>query len=156
MYLFDTDLYALGQHERIGLFRRVGAALDDGGLISNLQVWENVLLPAAYHRGRQAADIEADVLGLFQALGYGEEATRRLMACLPDELTTYEKRLAALARAMLMDPDVMAYDFLLSGLGRDEASRLLAQTARFHARRSDRLSVYVCPDDARPRASTPT
>lgn len=148
LWLLGHDLYGLNEAQRIGLFRRVGVVLEDGGLITNLKAWENILLPALYHHGKTAADVEPQVIALFQELYPGEPDLRRVMGRLPDQLSLYEKRLVALVRAFLLDPELMLYDFLLSGVDRDSASRLLAATERFHAARAGRVSVYVCGDDA--------
>lgn len=148
LWLLGEDLYGLNEAQRIALFRRVGVVLEDGGLITNLKAWENILLPSMYHHGKTAADVEPQVIALFQELYPGEPDLRRVMGKLPDQLSLYEKRLVALVRAFLLDPELMLYDFLVAGVDRDSAARLLAVTARFHAARPGRASVYLCGDDA--------
>jgi ABC-type transporter Mla maintaining outer membrane lipid asymmetry ATPase subunit MlaF len=148
LLLLGEDLYGLDEAQRIALFRRVGVVLEDGGLITNLKAWENVLLPSMYHHGKTAADVEPRVVALFQELYPGEQDLQRLMGKLPDQLTLYEKRLVALARAFLLDPELMLYDFLVAGVDRDSVTRLLTATERFHAARPGRVSVYLCGDDA--------
>jgi phospholipid/cholesterol/gamma-HCH transport system ATP-binding protein len=51
---FGEDLFAHEENERLALFRRIGVVPAHGGLISNLKAWENLLLPAWYHRGLTA------------------------------------------------------------------------------------------------------
>lgn len=146
--LLDQALFALSDDDRIALFRRVGAVPANGGLISNLKVWENILLPAAYHTGRTAVDAEAQIAGVFGQLGYANADIMSLMGKLPDELSTPERRLVALVRAMLTPADIMIYDDLFSGLTRDLATPLLKLTGDFHEARRGRTSLYLCPDDA--------
>jgi phospholipid/cholesterol/gamma-HCH transport system ATP-binding protein len=148
VFLLGEDLYAISDRDRIRLFRRIGVAPESGGLISNLKVWENILLPAWYHRGSTAAQVEARVVRTFRQMDFSEGGVRTLMGRLPDQLTVFERRLAVMLRAMLMEPDIMVYDFLFSGLDRDAAARLLGLTEQFHRDRAGRTSLYLCPDDA--------
>ena len=43
---FGEDLFAREEDERVALFQRIGVVPADGGMISNLKAWENLLLPA--------------------------------------------------------------------------------------------------------------
>lgn len=146
--LFGADLYAVPVKERVRLFRRVGVVPEDGGLIGNLKVWENILLPAWYHLGTTAEQAEAGVVTIYEQLGFGRDYVKQLMGRLPDQLSIYEKRVVALIRAMLTNAEIMIYDFLFSGLDRDVAARLYRVTERFHAERPGRISLYLCADDA--------
>src|SRR3989344_1622337 len=85
--LFDTDVYALAEPQRIGLYRRVGAVPEQGGLISNLKAWENILLPAWYHRKLDAVAAEPRVLALLREADPDIGDLRALMCKLPDRLT---------------------------------------------------------------------
>ena len=73
---------------------------------------------------------------------------RALMGKLPDRLTALERRLVALVRALLPEPELLVYDFLTSGLDAGAADRLLRLTQRLHGEKPGRVSVYLCPDDA--------
>jgi len=64
------------------------------------------------------------------------------------QLSLYERRVVALARAMLMEPDILIYDFTFAGLERDAAQQLMKLTGEFHGRKAGRVSLYLCPDDA--------
>jgi phospholipid/cholesterol/gamma-HCH transport system ATP-binding protein len=148
VYLLNEPVYRLPAQERLRLFRRVAIVPEGGGLISNLKVWENILLPRAYHAAFDDAEIETRILGLFREFGFGDQDTARLMGRLPDTLPAHEKRLIALARAMLTDADVVIYDYLFSGLERKVAMDLVALTGEFQRRKTGRASLHVCADDA--------
>jgi len=148
VYMVDNDIYALAPDARIPFFRRIGMVPESGGLISNLKAWENLILPSWYHGTRPPADAEGEVLALFREAGFSEEQVQTLMRKRPDELTKYEKRLVAMIRAILMDPDVLIYDSLLTGLDREAAGRLLKLAQEFHHKKPGRVSVYLCPEDA--------
>lgn len=146
--LLGVDVYAQAESQRAGLYRRIGIVPEQGGLISNLKIWENILLPAWYHRKLNAAVAEPRVVALWHEADPGAGDLRELMGRLPDRLTTFERRLAALVRALLPEPDLLVYDFLTFGLDAAAAGRLLGLTQRFHGAKPGRVSVYLCPDDA--------
>lgn len=146
--LFGVALDEAGEDARLVLYRRVGTVLEDGGLISNLKVWENILLPASFHTGMSVLHAERPVTTFFRAFGYTDDSIELLMGRLPDGLSPLEKRLVALARARLMDPDLMIYDFPFSGLAREAAGLLLEQTRDYHGEKRGRASLYLLPDDA--------
>ncbi|MBI3570650.1 MAG: hypothetical protein HY082_06050 [Gammaproteobacteria bacterium] len=146
--LLGADVYAQTEPGRVGFYRRVGIVPEQGGLISNLKTWENILLPAWHHRKLDAATAEPRVVALWREVDPGVGDLRELMGRLPDRLTTFERRLAALVRALLPEPDLLVYDFLTFGLDTAAAGRLLGLTQRFHGEKPGRVSVYLCPDDA--------
>ena len=148
IFFFGEDLFAHEEDERLVLFRRVGVVPADGGLISNLKAWENLLLPAWYHRGLTAEQAERPVAEIFDRLEPGEAGLKRRMGELPGQLSLYERRVVALARAMLMEPDILIYDFTFTGLERDAAQQLMRLTGEYHGRKAGRVSLYLCPDDA--------
>jgi phospholipid/cholesterol/gamma-HCH transport system ATP-binding protein len=145
---FGEDLFAHEESERLALFRRIGVVPAHGGLISNLKAWENLLLPAWYHRGLTAEQAEQPVAEIFDQLEPDEAGLQQRMGELPGQLSLYERRVVALARAMLMDPDILIYDFTFTGLERDAAQQLMKLTGEFHGRKAGRVSLYLCPDDA--------
>lgn len=146
--LFGEALAALTEDAQLALYRRVGVVPENGGLISNLKTWENILLPADYHQGRTAEAVETEVAELFRHFGYTDEAIESLMGRLPDGLSLIEKRLAALARARLMNPDILIYDYLFAGLPRETTGLLLELTRAYHGQKRGRISLYLLPDDA--------
>jgi ABC-type transporter Mla maintaining outer membrane lipid asymmetry ATPase subunit MlaF len=148
VWVLGEDLYGLDPERRIAVFSRVGVVPEDGGLIGNLKVWENVLLPSMYHHGRTVTDVEPYVVALFQELYPTQHDLGSMMGKLPDQLTVLERRLVAVARAFLLEPELVIYDFLLAGLDRDAVARLITAAGRFQGARTDRTSVYLCADDS--------
>ncbi len=100
----------------------------NGGLISNLRVWENLILPVQYRNIQLGGKLEDNVVDLFEKCGVRDEQSfTKLMFKLPDQLSLYEKRLVSFVRAMLIMPELMVYDSLHEGLSRRE----MEKTARF-------------------------
>ncbi len=145
--VFGDDMYRLSSSARLALFQRIAVVPRDGGFISNLKVWENVALPAWYHRAAPIAEIEARMTALFGELEIGGSALRALMAKLPDQLTVYEQRAAAFVRAMAMEPDIIVYDAVFAGLDRQAAGRLLRSVQTFHGASANRVSLLLLPDE---------
>jgi len=100
----------------------------NGGLISNLRIWDNLALPVQYRDLQLGGKLQETVVNLFDKCGVrDEQSLTRLLSSLPDQLSLYEKRLIGFIRAMLMMPELLIYDSLHEGLSRREMDK----TARF-------------------------
>ncbi len=145
--LARRDVLALTEQQRLEWLQQVGTVPHDGGLISNLKAWENIVLPVWYHRGTAAAEIEKTVVTIFQTLGLEDEVLRHLMRRLPDQLSVTERRWVAMVRAMIMEPPIMIYDAPFTGVEREAATRMLKVLLEFHRARGDRVSLFLLPDE---------
>lgn len=122
--LFGVKTDELAARERRRVRARVGAVSPVVGLIHNLNTWENISLPAAYHRTtplEKVAELAHDVIGAF-----GADADS-ILARVPDELSMLERKIAAFARLLVSVPDLMIFDALEEGLSHSECKC----TARF-------------------------
>jgi len=93
------------------LRRRMGVLLQGSGLLSDLDVGENVALPLRAHTDLPEALVQRVVAMKLHAVGLAEAA--RL---LPQQLSGGMTRRVALARALVLDPPLMFYDEPLTGL----------------------------------------
>lgn len=114
LVLFGTEVAEVSDAERQRLQRRVGFVPANGGLMSTLNAWENISLPVAFHQPHKLDGALAEVHRLMAELG-GVDAD--LLAKLPDEMTLYERRLAAYLRCLLENPDLLVVENLAAGLG---------------------------------------
>ncbi len=114
LVVFGAEVGALSEAERRRLMRRIGFVPANGGLLSNLNGWENISLPLAYHAPQKLEGALAEVHALLNELG-GVDLD--LLAKLPDDMTLYERRLAAYIRALLEAPDLLVADHPGAGLG---------------------------------------
>lgn len=114
LVLLGVDAGELAETERLELLRRVGFVPANGGLQSSLNAWENISLPVAYHAPRKLAGALADVHALLDDLGGVDDS---LLAKLPEDMTLYERRLAAYIRALLERPELLVVEDLGAGLG---------------------------------------
>lgn len=110
--LFDgIDVSALKTKELFALRRRMGMLFQNGALLTDMDVFENVAFPLREHTDLPEALIRNIVLTKLQAVGLRGAA--RLM---PAELSGGMNRRVALARTMATDPEVLIYDEPFTGL----------------------------------------
>jgi phospholipid/cholesterol/gamma-HCH transport system ATP-binding protein len=109
---FDgKDIGALNTRELYALRRRMGMLFQNGALLTDLDVFDNVAFPLREHTKLPHTLIRNIVLTKLQAVGLRGAA--RLM---PAELSGGMARRVALARAMATDPEVLIYDEPFTGL----------------------------------------
>lgn len=118
----------------------------DGGLIGNLKVWENLVLPSAYHRNAKSSELEPHATRLFAEFGITGAAFEALCTTLPDHLGRFERRLCAFVRALLTEPRIIVYDSLFEGLSRDETNMALSFDRTFRTRLPLGTSLHLTSD----------
>lgn len=102
--IFGEDTGQMGRGDVAQMRRRVGVVHQDCRFIDHLSVAENVLLPVTVS-GATAADIEANMSDLLGWVGL-----TGLIDHTPPELSGGERQRAALARAVILSPDVILAD----------------------------------------------
>lgn len=138
-------LTALDELPLMQLRSRIGLVFAKGGLISNLKVWENLFLPVQYHNLPLPGDPIAAGAAVLERVGYqGGRLT------LPGLLSHFERKQVLLARAMLMNPEVVIYDSLFLGLNLHERNRLVDIVVDFHRERAGRTSIFLTSDATLP------
>ncbi|HYR33816.1 MAG TPA: hypothetical protein VEQ87_05950 [Burkholderiales bacterium] len=129
---------AAGQREKLRL--RVGAVSPIVGLMTNLNAWENVSLPAAYHGTPplpEVAQLAHDVLTAFGA------EPRYFLARVPDELGMLERKMASFIRQLVAAPELMVFDALEDGLSFAECRHAARFEAEYRARQPEGTVLYV-------------
>jgi phospholipid/cholesterol/gamma-HCH transport system ATP-binding protein len=115
----------------------------NGGLVSNLKVWENLTLPLTYHTNEVSPEKEDSAIDYLNAFGYNGN----LMA-LPAHLSHHEKRIIGFVRAFLNDPRVIVYCDCFEGVSLPHLSLLVRQAREFHTARADRVSIFLTTSTA--------
>lgn len=121
LVLLGVDVGGLRPAGRAALRERIAFLPADGGLLSNLNAWENIVLPVGFHHPERLPGVAAQVKGMLQALGADP---RDLLAKLPERMTPYEKKLIAYVRIALDNPDLVLDEEVEGGL--DSAERAAA------------------------------
>jgi phospholipid/cholesterol/gamma-HCH transport system ATP-binding protein len=101
----------LPRAQLFALRRRVGVLLQGSGLLTDLDVFENVALPLRRHTDLPEALIRRLVHLKLNAVGLADAASLA-----PQQLSGGMARRVALARALVLDPPLMFYDEPLTGL----------------------------------------
>lgn len=109
--LGGQNLHALSRKELFAARRQIGMLFQTSALFTNLNVFENVAFPLRVHTQLPEFMIRDLVLMKLEAVGL--RGARTLM---PSELSGGMSRRVALARAAVLDPDLMMYDEPFTGL----------------------------------------
>ncbi|MCP5042947.1 MAG: ATP-binding cassette domain-containing protein [bacterium] len=117
--------------------QRLGMLFQNGALLDSMTIFDNVALPLREHTQLAEAEIAAAVRERLDAVGL-EEGVETL---LPGELSGGMLRRAALARAIIEDPEILLCDEPFSGLDPPNVERIEALLMRLNRERG--LTVIV-------------
>lgn len=124
--LLGSDVAHLSNASRAGLKRRIGYAAQEPRFLDQDTLFDNVALPLNIDaNSRQTGQ---DVMDLLAFLGLTRDAGRPAGA-----LSAGQRKLAALARALVARPDIVLADDPLAGVGVEaepKVMRLLAEMSR--------------------------
>jgi phospholipid/cholesterol/gamma-HCH transport system ATP-binding protein len=109
--VFGEEVSTMPRAQLYALRRRMGMLFQNGALLTDIDVYENVAFPVRAHTKLPEALVRQLVLTKLHAVGLRGAA--RLM---PAELSGGMQRRVALARAIVMDPDILIYDEPFVGL----------------------------------------
>ena len=122
---------SLSKQEMVSYRQHTGYCFQQNALISNFTLFENCALPLRYHTEKTDAEIGDMVQNVLEKLKIWE--LRRL---LPEALAAGQARLAAFARACIMDPDFFFIDELFTGLDPYHVKILYASFEEYCLRRA--------------------
>ncbi|MFI0845124.1 cell division ATP-binding protein FtsE [Mesorhizobium sp. IMUNJ 23232] len=117
--IFGKDRSRISPQELPMMRRRIGVVFQDFRLLDHMTTYENVALPLRV-RGREESSYRADVSELLKWVGLGER-----MHVLPPILSGGEKQRAAIARALIEQPEILLADEPTGNVDPPLARRLL-------------------------------
>jgi cell division transport system ATP-binding protein len=117
--MFNRDVSRIPRKELPMLRRRVGIVFQDFRLLDHLTTYENVALPLRI-RGKDESSYRNDVIELLKWVGLGERIN-----VLPPILSGGEKQRAAIARALMDQPEILLADEPTGNVDPPMAKRLL-------------------------------
>lgn len=106
-----VDVAGLSQSGLYAFRKRIGMLFQNGALLTDMSVFENVAFPLREHTQLGERLIRLVVLTKLHAVGL-----RGAAELMPSELSGGMARRVALARAIVMDPDILIYDEPFVGL----------------------------------------
>jgi phospholipid/cholesterol/gamma-HCH transport system ATP-binding protein len=105
------EVSSLKRRELYALRRRMGMLFQNGALLTDLDVFENVAFPLREHTHLPEPLLRIIVLTKLHAVGL-----RGATKLMPQQLSGGMARRVALARAIVMDPEILIYDEPFAGL----------------------------------------
>ncbi len=117
--VLGRDAATLKRTDLPAIRRRIGVVFQDFRLLDHLSTYENVALPLRV-RGREEESYRQDVVDLVKWVGLGDR-----MHASPQVLSGGEKQRAAIARALIDQPDVLLADEPTGNVDPPLARRLL-------------------------------
>ena len=124
--IFGQDAAALSKDEVTALRRRIGIVFQDFRLLDHLTTYENVALPLRA-MGRAEGDYRPEVIELLKWVGLGDR-----MNASPRVLSGGEKQRAAIARALIVRPELLLADEPTGNVDPGLARRLLWLFVELH------------------------
>ena len=117
--VFDHDTARLSKDELSVLRRRIGIVFQDFRLLDHLTTYENVALPLRV-LGKDEATYRSEVIDLLEWVGLGHR-----ISAFPPILSGGEKQRAAIARAVIVRPEMLLADEPTGNVDPPLAKRLL-------------------------------
>jgi phospholipid/cholesterol/gamma-HCH transport system ATP-binding protein len=106
-----TDICRCSEHTLYEVRRRFGVLFQDGALFGSMDLYDNIAFPLREHTKKSESEIRRIVLEKMEMVGLiGAEKK------LPGEISGGMRKRAGLARALVLDPEIILFDEPDSGL----------------------------------------
>lgn len=110
--VFGIDITSLSEEELLPIRRRMGYVFQGAALFDSLSVHENVAFPLREHTSLPEPEIRRRVLHVLSLVGLGED----VLAKLPSELSGGMRKRVGIARALVIEPEMLLFDEPTAGL----------------------------------------
>src|SRR3954470_5804227 len=107
----DTDIVRTSEHKLYEVRKLFGVLFQDGALFGSMNLFDNIAFPLREHTRKSESEIRRIVLEKMDMVGLqGAEGK------LPGEISGGMRKRAGLARALVLDPEIILFDEPDSGL----------------------------------------
>jgi phospholipid/cholesterol/gamma-HCH transport system ATP-binding protein len=111
IWIGDKNVPALNEKELYEVRRKFGVLFQDGALFGSMNIYDNVAFPLRQHTKKKESEVKAVVEEKLDMVGLTGAEKK-----LPGEISGGMKKRAGLARALVLDPEIVLFDEPDSGL----------------------------------------
>ncbi|MBI3981469.1 MAG: ATP-binding cassette domain-containing protein [Gemmatimonadetes bacterium] len=140
--VLDTEISRLPRAAALAFRRRVGYLPAGDGLLQNLTLHDNIALPLRFGTGLHEHDIEGRIRIILTMMHLTVVAMSR-----PAQVNEEQRRRAALARAVVFDPELVLMEQPFDGLTDRAAAELLEVARGGVAAGGSRRTVLITGQD---------
>jgi phospholipid/cholesterol/gamma-HCH transport system ATP-binding protein len=127
IYVEGIDVAECNDDELLDLRKKIGFAFQFGALFDSMSIYDNIAFPLKEHTKMSKKEIRDEVIRSVEMVGLNPDIVLKLH---PHELSGGMQKRAAIARTIIMKPDIILYDEPTSGLdpiASDLISRLIVK-----------------------------
>jgi phospholipid/cholesterol/gamma-HCH transport system ATP-binding protein len=110
--VFEINIERLSEEELLPIRRRMGYVFQGAALFDSLSVFENVAFPLREHTDLDEPEIRERVVRVLSHVGLGDD----VLPLLPSELSGGMRKRVGVARALVIEPELMLFDEPTAGL----------------------------------------
>ena len=118
-----------------------------GGLVNNINILNNIVLPSTFHGHMTVAQAEGQAMDAFADCGVAGADAEALCGKWPAEASPFDRRLAGFVRSLIERPQLLVYKRFFEGLTRAEMARAAALNSVFRERHPAGTAVYLMLGD---------
>lgn len=111
IFIHDTDLVRCSESKLYEIRKLFGVLFQDGALFGSMNIFDNIAFPLREHTRKGEKEISDIVMEKLDLVGLGGAEDK-----LPGEISGGMKKRAGLARALVLDPEIILVDEPDSGL----------------------------------------
>jgi predicted ABC-type transport system involved in lysophospholipase L1 biosynthesis ATPase subunit len=126
---FGRDLARLRAAEVLSVLQRISPLNENGSLLGNINICENILLPVLERRAGDMREYERQLDELLAAPPWSGWFPRSQLSLLPHQIDEADHRMAAILRAAMGRPEAVVACNLFSRLERSSRPRVEAAAA---------------------------
>ncbi len=135
VFLWDAEVSVMDEHELAPVRRRVGMLFQGGALFDSMSVYENIAFPL-----REQGRLKEDEINRIVAEKLRDVGLPNIQDQAPSTLSGGMRKRVALARTIVMNPEVVFYDEPTTGLDPANAKRISLLIRRLH----EKLRCTTC------------
>ena len=110
--VFGIAIERLSEEELLPIRRRMGYVFQGAALFDSLSVSENVAFPLREHTNESEPEIQERIVHVLSLVGLGAD----VLPLLPSELSGGMRKRVGIARALVIEPELMLFDEPTAGL----------------------------------------